>query len=536
MKVIRNCLRLITPYNIKSCEACFLLLFMCLNAWAQYEYFVPERNYSQAITIDGNINADEWGAPSFIVNKLNGYVSGTVSNDDDCSFRVWLKHNSDTLYVAISVREDYVRQHEQYWDNISLFLTPDYVSSATDLTNPYLGTFGQEWDFIMDNSCEKVLDDESVVFFNQTQADSAGVKLQNSWTDWEMRISLNKLFPFPVHNGDTIGFNCSYLDFDENPKIETHIGVLAWTKSHVWLDPNNSWGKLILAQGADTIKPSVTIISPNGGEEWAAGSIKTIVWNAQDNRNVINRAVFLSTDNAQTWSKLDSAYGNNDTLQWTLPQDTATLCFIRVKAYDQAGNVGIKESSAPFRIVSKPYFTSPTLVRVNTNSQFSYNVTYVIPDTTLKTFDLEYANLPAWANTIVDSIYGTTPAATSATHWLITLKAGNLSTTLDLFFIVQNPGNIGDISLSPCLPILEVTPINFFSGKMDFKVGLEKPGGFTLGVYDIEGRNLWNYQSETRQADYVNITWNPAYLSNGAYFIVLKQQNKNAVKKFVITR
>ena len=64
-------------------------------------------------------------------------------------------------------------------------------------------------------------------------------------------------------------------------------------------------------------KPSITLISPNGGENWPAGTDQNITW---DFTNVANVEIKFSTDNGSTWTTLtDSTSASSKLYSWTIP-------------------------------------------------------------------------------------------------------------------------------------------------------------------------------------------------------------------------
>jgi len=75
--------------------------------------------------------------------------------------------------------------------------------------------------------------------------------------------------------------------------------------------------------------PTATIIltSPNGGENWQAGSTQTITWTST---NVSNVKIEYSTDNA-TWNIISSSYpASTGSYAWTIPNIPSTQCKVRI--------------------------------------------------------------------------------------------------------------------------------------------------------------------------------------------------------------
>jgi hypothetical protein len=72
----------------------------------------------------------------------------------------------------------------------------------------------------------------------------------------------------------------------------------------------------------------ITVITPDGGESWKAGTNQNIAWTAY---NIENVKLEYSTDNGSTWSLvIDSIAADTGIFSWTTPNLTSTNCFIRI--------------------------------------------------------------------------------------------------------------------------------------------------------------------------------------------------------------
>ncbi len=100
----------------------------------------------------------------------------------------------------------------------------------------------------------------------------------------------------------------------------------------------------------DVTPPTVTVISPNGGEVWAGGQAQTIVWTASDAIGLISAPITLSAsyDDGLTWTVIAAGIANTGGYSWTPPILEADKVRIQVEAVDRAGNVGVDRSDGPF--------------------------------------------------------------------------------------------------------------------------------------------------------------------------------------------
>lgn len=103
--------------------------------------------------------------------------------------------------------------------------------------------------------------------------------------------------------------------------------------------------------GRDVFPPSVTLMSPNGGEIIAAGQPYTITWEASDDRPGVSCSVLLSVDGGSTYNTLASGLMGVQSYTWQVPAVLgATRARIRVVCRDSAGMTSQDESDATFAI------------------------------------------------------------------------------------------------------------------------------------------------------------------------------------------
>jgi parallel beta-helix repeat protein len=103
--------------------------------------------------------------------------------------------------------------------------------------------------------------------------------------------------------------------------------------------------------GRDVFPPTVTLMSPNGGEIIAAGQPYTITWQASDDRPGVSCSVLLSVDGGSTYNTLASGLMGAQSYTWQVPAVLgATRARIRVVCRDGAGMTSQDESDATFAI------------------------------------------------------------------------------------------------------------------------------------------------------------------------------------------
>ncbi|MFO7990705.1 MAG: Ser-Thr-rich GPI-anchored membrane family protein [Thermoplasmata archaeon] len=81
--------------------------------------------------------------------------------------------------------------------------------------------------------------------------------------------------------------------------------------------------------GLDT--PSITILTPNGGESWEAGTNHDITWDADpgDYQQGYSIDLEYSTDNGATYTDIVENIEDTGSYTWTVPDDTSDQCLVR---------------------------------------------------------------------------------------------------------------------------------------------------------------------------------------------------------------
>jgi hypothetical protein len=93
------------------------------------------------------------------------------------------------------------------------------------------------------------------------------------------------------------------------------------------------------------------ITSPNGGQQWIAGSQQTITWDSAGSYPTVR--LELSTNNGSTWGTITSGASNTGSYVWTVSGTISSQCLIRVS--DPADGVPSDASDAAFSIVAVPF-------------------------------------------------------------------------------------------------------------------------------------------------------------------------------------
>ncbi len=96
--------------------------------------------------------------------------------------------------------------------------------------------------------------------------------------------------------------------------------------------------------------PSVKVTSPRNRALLKQGTVYIIRWKATDNRGIVSRSIYFSTDGRISWVLIDSVAGNSGTYSWSVPSVASKNGVIKIFAYDAAGNMCSSESNQEFVI------------------------------------------------------------------------------------------------------------------------------------------------------------------------------------------
>ena len=102
--------------------------------------------------------------------------------------------------------------------------------------------------------------------------------------------------------------------------------------------------------------PVITIISPNGGENWEVFSSRDITWTSSGNIDKVK--IEYSTDMGTSWTTIVTCTNNSGSYSWTIPDTPSNQCRIRIS--DCGTDEGPSDTSdSDFSIISP---TTPAIV------------------------------------------------------------------------------------------------------------------------------------------------------------------------------
>ncbi len=122
--------------------------------------------------------------------------------------------------------------------------------------------------------------------------------------------------------------------------------------------------------------PTLTVTSPNGGENWTAGSMHTVTWTATGDTSAINyQLVAYSTDGWATYNNVSSTLTpSTRSFSWTLPSGvSSSQVQVRVRAIDAYFYVLAQDTSDGNFTISPP-IVAPTVTVTSPNGGENWQV------------------------------------------------------------------------------------------------------------------------------------------------------------------
>jgi beta-lactamase superfamily II metal-dependent hydrolase len=367
-------------------------------------------------------------------------------------------------------------------------------------------------------------------------------------------------------------------------RLHNHGVRTYWTEQGSGVAPNPAWDKVangmiriyavwqpggvdsVLASGiADTLTnsgtaldqtaPLVAILSPNGGETVAAGSVAAVTWSASDNVGVATVDVDVSTDGGTNWSNVATGVANSGSTPWNVPNTPTVAALARVTAHDASGNSATAASASDFTIADQ---TSPLVTLTSPNGGEHY-LSYTYQSVTWTASD----NVGVDSVNVDLSLHGAAGpwqpiehglSNTGSVSWTVPNAATDSAAILvTAFDHAQNQGgdpSDGVFQIEQDLTAAESAAPRFAlhpaipsptRGKTRLQFSLAVAGPVQLDVIDLAGRRVWSMAEPALEAGEHSIVWpglrdggSPA--GTGIYFVRLASREKSMTIKLVLLR
>ncbi|MGA2588014.1 MAG: GDSL-type esterase/lipase family protein [Candidatus Aminicenantales bacterium] len=114
----------------------------------------------------------------------------------------------------------------------------------------------------------------------------------------------------------------------------------------------NASGYQLMAEtwfkGLKSQKETITVLSPNGGESWQAGTTQAITWTTSG--IVGDVLIEISTNGGTSYTTIVSAASNNGSYAWTIPNTPGSNCLVRINE---------APDGAPSDVSDRPFTITP---------------------------------------------------------------------------------------------------------------------------------------------------------------------------------
>jgi hypothetical protein len=290
-----------------------------------------------------------------------------------------------------------------------------------------------------------------------------------------------------------------------------------------------------------TITAAVTVIAPNGGENWAVDDQEEITWTSQ---NITNAKIEYSTDDGATWSEvIASVPASSGSYTWTVPNTPSSQCLVRVS--DASNSAAYDISDANFTI----YVPTVTLTAPNGGESWLVSTFQQINWTSenITSVKIEYStdNGTSWLS-VVDS----RPAGTGSHNWIIPNTPSTeclvrisdvihplVNDVSDNTFTIVGTSSVQEIKSGvPKVFALQQNYPNPFNPTTKIRFDLPEQEQVVIEVFNQIGEKISTILNSNLIAGYYEIEFNASNLPSGLYFYRILSGDFTQTKKMIFMK
>lgn len=294
---------------------------------------------------------------------------------------------------------------------------------------------------------------------------------------------------------------------------------------------------------SDPLDPQLTLTSPNGGENWEAGSQQTITWTSSDVSNV---ALSFSTDGGNFWTEITSSTSSDGSFKWTIPDDIdSDQCKVRIQ--DNASSEE-DESDDTFSIFV-PLDPQITVTAPNGGEELEmgnqFEITWSSNDVSNVMIDFSSDNGTSWievtASTESEGSFDWTVPSVSSEECKIRISdvESETSDESDNTFKIFDPTSVED-ELNIDFALSQNYP-NPFNPSTTIRYQVAKTGEVELKIYNLAGKVIRTVVNQTISPGKHHATWDGKNelgneVSSGIYIYRLKSQDFVESKQMILLK
>jgi len=148
--------------------------------------------------------------------------------------------------------------------------------------------------------------------------------------------------------GNTLFYVPVPIVADATPEADETFSLVLSNPFRAVLDRGTATGTIL--DNDDVTPPTVTVLSPNGGETVVQGASVNLDWTASDNVGVDAVDLYLSRDDGATWESIATDLANTGSYAWTSTGPLTQLARLKVVARDYHVQTGEDASDAAWAI------------------------------------------------------------------------------------------------------------------------------------------------------------------------------------------
>jgi hypothetical protein len=357
-----------------------------------------------------------------------------------------------------------------------------------------------------------------------------------------------------------------YGDQGTVPAPGPHQAALFNTTTGLWSlgnrSPKNFANVTVSNWNCDTGPPSVTVVSPNGGEILEVGTLHQIGWSATDDGIITGVTLEYSNNGGVAFNPIATGLPNSGVFDWPVPNDPTTQGIVRVTVGDFAANSGQDMSDAVFTITipTTPDTTPPSVAVTRPNGGEIFvigaeeEIAWIAVDNdSVANVDIHYStNSGAVWNPIATgvpnsgSFLWTVPNDPAAGAALVKVVARDLAQneaadSSDAPFTVQSMSSV------PTLPAVITRPLVLQNRPNPFNPGtfigfaLPAASHVTIEVFTIGGRQVATLEDRIESSGYHEVFWDGRdalgrIMPSGIYFYSFQAGDVREVRRMTLTK
>jgi len=316
------------------------------------------------------------------------------------------------------------------------------------------------------------------------------------------------------------------------------LGIQSDEKILLAGDGNGVFADFVVARYIQSV-PEITLISPNGDEEWCAGTTETIIWT----QNFVGNATILLLKGDQLLLIISSSTAGDGEFDWSVPQFASGSDYkIKILSVSDGNIFDISDSS--FSIIGGEI----TVISPNGGEVWYAGTTETIIWTSncvgnvsillLKNDQLFFIFSSSTAND--GSMTWTVPSGLTGSGFKIRISSvddGNIGDESDADFTITDVTGIGDLvsSIPESYKLLQNYP-NPFNPSTTIYYGLPEESSVKITIYDVLGNEMMVYSEEKQEAGYHRVEFDATELPSGIYFYQLQAGVFVEAKKMLLLK